>query len=253
MPDSKRKMNQTTSFNHQNSMNTPKDQRHKKAYLSISGMTCASCVARIEKGIRNVSGVKDAHVNLATERAEMVFNPREVDEKDIAKIIEDLGYKVIPPQEDKLTLSVGGMTCAACVNRVEKALRSLPGVREANVNFATEKATVTYQADLITKKDFREAIEEQGYEVRGFEDEGRTDREAEARKQEIQVLRRRFIISAVLTFLIMLGSMPEWFPWVPNFFQNIGSFSSWRVPFSSGPGHSFIADSGQPSSTEPRI
>ena len=200
-------------------MKTVKDQLLKKTHLSISGMTCASCVARIEKGIRKISGVEDVHVNLATERAEITFHADEVEEKDIAKAIEDLGYQVIPPKNDKLIISVGGMTCAACVNRVERALRNLPGVAEANVNFATEKALVIYQAEFLTKTDFRKAIEDQGYEVRGFEDEGGIDREAETRKQEMRRLKGKLIVSAVLTSIIMLGSMPEWFPWIPGFLQ----------------------------------
>ena len=143
-------------------------------------MTCASCAARIERGLKAVAGVEEAHVNLATEKAEIIFNPREVDEKSLVQTIHDLGYEVIPPREDKLTISVGGMTCAACVNRVEKTLRALPGVAEANVNFATERATVAFDGDRVNRGDFRKAIEDLGYEVRGFEGESLVDREAES-------------------------------------------------------------------------
>ncbi len=182
-------------------------------------MTCASCAARIERGLKSVGGVEEAHVNLATEKAEITFNPSRVDDKTLVQTIHDLGYQVIPRREDKLTISVGGMTCAACVNRVEKTLRALPGVAEANVNFATERATVTFDGEQVDRGDFRTAIVDLGYEVRGFEGEIPMDREAEARQQEIHRLKQKFLFSAVITGFIMLGSMPDWFPWVPRLLQ----------------------------------
>ncbi len=182
-------------------------------------MTCASCAARIERRLKAVAGVEEAHVNLATEKAEIVFNPVKVDDKALVQTIQDLGYQVVPPREDKLTISVGGMTCAACVNRVEKTLRVLPGVAKANVNFATERATVIFDGDRADRGDFRKAIEDLGYEVRGFEGESPVDREAEARRQEIHRLKQKFLFSAIMTGIIMLGSMPDWFPWVPRLLQ----------------------------------
>src|SRR4030043_664941 len=101
-------------------------------------------------------------------------------------------------EEEKLVISVGGMTCAACVNRVEKTLQGLPGVREAGVNLATEKATIYYQPAHLGKSELRKAVEDLGYEVRGFEEEGLIDKEQEARAREIFVQKRKFILSAVL-------------------------------------------------------
>jgi Cu+-exporting ATPase len=147
------------------------------------------------------------------------FNPVKVDDKTLVQTIHDLGYQVVPPREDKLTISVGGMTCAACVNRVEKTLRALPGVAKANVNFATERATVTFDGDRADRGDFRKAVEDLGYEVRGFEGESPVDREAEARRQEIHRLKQKFLFSAIMTGIIMLGSMSDWFPWVPRLLQ----------------------------------
>lgn len=122
-------------------------------------------------------------------------------------------------EKEKLVISVGGMTCAACVNRVEKTLQKLPGVREAGVNLATEKATIYYQPDRLGKSELRKAVEDLGYVVRGFEEEGLIDKEQEARAREIFVQKRKFILSAVLTSAIFIGSMPEWFPWWPAYFQ----------------------------------
>jgi len=200
-------------------MKSSKTQPLNKTHFSISGMTCASCAARIERGLKAVAGVEEAHVNLATEKAEIIFNPVKVDDKILVQTIHDLGYQVVPPREDKLTISVGGMTCAACVNRVEKTLGALPGVAKANVNIATERATVTFDGDRVDRGDFRKVIEDLGYEVRGFEGESPVDREAQARRQEIHRLKQKSLFSAIMTGIIMLGSMPDWFPWVPRLLQ----------------------------------
>jgi len=185
--------------------------------LPIAGMSCASCAARIEKGLRNLSGIKEANVNLATEKAVVTFDPQVLNEESLVRTIEDLGYKVSLPENkaEKMVISVGGMTCAACVRKVEKVLAALDGVSEASVNLATEKATVLYQSGLLGKADFRKVIEDLGYEVRGF-DEILADQEREARAEEIRRQKRKFVFSAGLTAAVFIGSFPEWFPWWPK-------------------------------------
>ena len=106
--------------------------------VHISGMTCASCVGRVEKSLKGVPGVFDASVNLATEAATVTAAP-EVDYRDLAAAVEKAGYAV---KLDEVTLAIAGMTCASCVARVEKALQKVPGVVSASVNLATERATV---------------------------------------------------------------------------------------------------------------
>jgi Cu+-exporting ATPase len=189
--------------------------------LQIRGMSCASCVARIEKTLRRLNGVKEASVNLATEKVAILYDPTVVKERELVLAIEDLGYRVPPisAKKEKLTISVGGITCAACVNRIEKGLGKMSGVTEAHVNLATEKATVLFQPDLIGKSELKKTIEELGYEVRGFEEEGLSDREGEARVREIGLQKRKFIISAAFAALIFFGNMPEWFPWWPKLLQ----------------------------------
>ncbi len=203
-------------------MKKTKEESEKTIALPVSGMSCASCAGRIEKGLQILEGVREANVNLATEKAVVVYDPGVIGPEKLAKAVEDLGYQVAsfssPPR--KMTVAVGGMTCAACVNRVEKALKGLEGVMEANVNLATEKATILYQEDRLQKEDFRRVILELGYQVRGFEDEGLGDREREARVREVSRQKRKFFISAILTSMVFLGSMPEWFPWWPTILQN---------------------------------
>ena len=109
--------------------------------ISIQGMNCASCVGRVEKAIRSVAGVTAANVNLATERAHVEFAPAAADPAAVADAIRAAGYE---PSAPSLDLTIEGMTCASCVNRVENALKRVPGVLEANVNLATERASVRY-------------------------------------------------------------------------------------------------------------
>ena len=117
-----------------NSVAAPVDLSFK-----VEGMTCASCVARVEKALRAVPGVESASVNLATEKASIRATSR-VGLDALSAAVEKAGYDV--PRE-RVSLSISGMTCASCVARVEKALKKVPGVTDASVNLATEKAQVT--------------------------------------------------------------------------------------------------------------
>ncbi|MHB0870888.1 MAG: heavy metal translocating P-type ATPase [Chloroflexota bacterium] len=123
----------------------------------------------------------------------------------------------------RTTLEITGMTCASCSGRVERALRALPGVDAANVNLATEKATVVFQPSLASMVDFRRAIEEAGYglvEERSEATGAGEDAQAIATRLEIARLRNKTIFALALGALIFLGSFPEWFPWVPDFLNN---------------------------------
>ncbi|GHO42404.1 heavy metal translocating P-type ATPase [Ktedonospora formicarum] len=131
-------------------------QEPQNAMFAIEGMTCASCAMRIEKGLNKVPGVTDVSVNLATERANVSYNPTETQVEKLVAKVDAIGYKAIPlappePQEQAPTsgevevlLDLEGMTCASCAMRIEKGLKKVPGVLEASVNLATEQATVSY-------------------------------------------------------------------------------------------------------------
>ncbi|MBU9522218.1 heavy metal translocating P-type ATPase [Burkholderia multivorans] len=156
---------------------TPVD--HKAAHsveLDIDGMTCASCVSRVEKALAKVPGVTHASVNLATERA-TVEASADVSAARLAEAVEQAGHRATPvqpapsaatsePVDHKAThsveLDIDGMTCASCVSRVEKALAKVPGVTHASVNLATERATVEASADVSAAR-LAEAIEQAGY------------------------------------------------------------------------------------------
>ena len=109
--------------------------------IPVEGMTCASCVGRVERAIRAIEGVTAANVNLATERASVSFGSAEANPQAVAEAIRDVGYDPVPASVE---LAISGMTCASCVGRVEKALRRVPGVVDATVNLATERATARF-------------------------------------------------------------------------------------------------------------
>ncbi|CAO3450400.1 Lead, cadmium, zinc and mercury transporting ATPase (EC 3.6.3.3) (EC 3.6.3.5); Copper-translocating P-type ATPase (EC 3.6.3.4) [Azospirillum argentinense] len=127
--------------------------------IGISGMTCASCVGRVEKALSRLPGVTGVSVNLATERARVAF-AGDPDPRAVAEAIENVGFE---PQRQDFDLTVGGMTCASCVARVEKALLRVPGVESAAVNLATERAHVTAYAGTVDAGRLAEAVEMTGF------------------------------------------------------------------------------------------
>jgi Cu+-exporting ATPase len=139
-----------------------KEKEKKKASFGITGMTCASCVDTVQRSLADLEGVDNASVNLATEKASVVYNPDRVSAKQLKESIVKAGYGVT---EDQVTISVGGMTCVSCTQTVEKALLSLEGVNEAVVNLATEKVRVHYDPGTVTITEMKRAIKGAGYEV----------------------------------------------------------------------------------------
>jgi len=161
--------------------------------LPIEGMTCAACAARIERQLNKLPGV-EAAVNFASERAHVAFDGAAVGVSRLVETIEKTGFKV-PPQS--LDLAISGMTCAACATRIETVLNRLPGV-EANVNFASEKASVRYRPGQADAAGLIAAVRRAGYEARESTGDTRAlerERKAAAYRAEM----RRFRISVVLT------------------------------------------------------
>ncbi|WP_392558644.1 heavy metal translocating P-type ATPase [Orbus mooreae] len=132
--------------------------------LIVEGMSCASCVGRVEKALNKVDGVVSASVNVATERA-TVQTAHEINMDSLFKAVEDAGYHAIaPPSEDdeqQVILSIGEMSCASCVNRIEKALNKVAGVKSTQVNLATEKATVI--GNHLDVAQLIQSVEDAGY------------------------------------------------------------------------------------------
>ncbi|WP_424358829.1 heavy metal translocating P-type ATPase [Methanocella sp. MCL-LM] len=174
----------------------------RKTELKITGMTCASCVARVEKAIRETKGVESANVNLATEIATFVYDPAHISIDDIVRSIREAGYGV---EEEKVTLPVRGMTCASCVKRVEDALKASEGVADASVNLATEQATIRYFPSIVTVNDIRKIVKDAGYEIpEAPSAEEFVDRERASRKKEMGDLTLKFAVSGAIATAIMV-------------------------------------------------
>ncbi|OZI36379.1 copper-translocating P-type ATPase [Bordetella genomosp. 1] len=183
--------------------------------LAVEGMTCASCVRRVEKAVAAVPGVARASVNLATERVDVEFAGTP-DFGPVQAAIADAGYAV---REDTVELAIEGMTCASCVARIERALRAVPGVLEATVNLATERATVRRMSGAADDAALRQAVADAGYEARIATEGDTPDQASAARDAEIRKLGRSLSIAAVLTlpvFIVEMGShlIPAFHRWV---------------------------------------
>jgi len=170
-------------------------------------MTCASCVAHVEKALKGVEGVADVNVNLATEKAHVQFNTDLVRISDLVQAVHETGYEI--PTETVI-LPIGGMTCASCAAHVEKALGRVPGVVQASVNLATERATVTFVPGVAGLDDFRKAVTEAGYQVleTPAETAAEEEREDEAERKMRQA-RFRMRVAWALTAPIILWMLPE--------------------------------------------
>ncbi|MGO9613461.1 MAG: heavy metal translocating P-type ATPase [Dissulfurispiraceae bacterium] len=177
----------------------------KKIDLPIKGMTCAACASAVEKALKKVDGVKAAAVNLPAEKASIQFTEqdRKVPLRSLINAINDEGYGVVTERVD---LAVKGMTCAACVNAVEKCLKELDGVQDVMVNLATERVSIQYIPTLVDFDAFKKAVTEAGYSVEMLTERS-VDRERERREREYLDLKRQFTVSVILTAPVIVGSM----------------------------------------------
>lgn len=175
--------------------------------LPVEGMTCASCVGRVEKALKAVRGISTASVNLATERADITLTDSG-DALSAVRAIESAGYSV---RHEITELAIEDMTCASCVGRVEKALAQTPGVIEAGVNLATERARIIHFAGVVSVADLEAAVVKAGYTSRRLSAESANteDQDNERREGEARSLRRALYTAAIFTlpvFILEMGS-----------------------------------------------
>jgi len=169
--------------------------------FQIEGMTCASCVGRVQKALSAVPGVADASVNLATETATVGYDDT-IDISVLTKTLADAGY---PASAEEVTLEIEAMTCASCVGRVEKALKAGAGVLEASVNLATETAMVRYVAGAIGPAEIAALATNAGYPAKAkTSDQGD---KAEKKAAEIAHLGRITLLAAILAFPVFVLEM----------------------------------------------
>ncbi|OGQ99226.1 MAG: ATPase, partial [Deltaproteobacteria bacterium RIFOXYD12_FULL_57_12] len=183
-----------------------------KMQIAIRGMTCASCAARIEKVLSQMSGIDKAAVNLAAENLDLTWRPGVVDFDEIAEKVRGLGFELVPPnKETQLSLAIRGMTCASCAARIEKVVGSMGGVASAQVNLATETAMIRYRHGEVSPRQIREAIARIGFEASPISDQ---DGNVLARQQQdnltkLAAMRRNLIPAFVFASLLLILSMGE--------------------------------------------
>lgn len=190
----------------------------KEMSLQITGMTCAACATRIEKGLNKLDGVEEANVNLALENSVIKYNPQKVSEQDFEKKIQDLGYGVA---KEKKEFTITGMTCASCANRIEKGLNKIDGISGANVNLALENATIEYNPNQVSVAEIIQRVEKLGYGAHIKENE---KNELDYREQAIKKQTKKFILSAILSLPLLWTMVGHFsftsFIYMPNFLMN---------------------------------
>ena len=214
-----------------------------EARFHVEGMTCASCVGRVQRAIEAVPGVQAASVNLATETAEVTFGGAATPAL-IAEAIHKVGYQTT---EDDVILQIEGMTCASCVGRVERALKAVPGVVDASVNLASETAHVSFESGLTSGAALAEVVTAAGYKssVAQTSDSAASE---ERRDAEIETLRRNTLLATALGIpVFLLAMVPHFIPGAHHLLANtIGIQTSWIIQMvlttlvMAGPGRMFL-------------
>jgi len=177
----------------------------KQSSFRITGMTCATCAARVEKALSEAPGVSSASVNLASEKATVAYNPSVTSEEALVSAVANAGYGVATAE---ITLDLIGMTCVNCAQTIESALRSVDGVVSAGVNFAAEKAIIRYNPEVTTVARLKKAVAGAGYQAVS-DDELTRDSEQEARERQSRKLKLLLIFSfslAIPTFILSMAT-----------------------------------------------
>ncbi len=176
----------------------------KEVILPVSGMHCANCSNTIARNLKKMEGVAEADVSYANENARIVFDPNVLDPERILKTIDEIGYHANVVVVD---LPISGMTCNNCARTIERTLNRLEGVLEASVSFATESAHVVYSPVMVDVADIKKAIRNVGYDVietEADEELEKRDMVQEAREAEVRDKKRRLIVGAILSAIVML-------------------------------------------------
>jgi len=214
---------------------------HAEATLPVGGMSCASCVAKIEKALRNTPGVTAARVNLAAARASVEYDGSRLGLPQLADVIQGLGYRVAWDSVDLLVLGVSGQ------DSVERALRAMGGVVEVRVDPGTDSVSVDFAGGVVSAAEIKKAIRGLGYEVSEKADgESALDREREARQHEIRGQLINLLVATPLAALIMLGTFRDyWFldALLPEWLGSKYFLFALTTPVIFGPARQFFVNS----------
>ncbi len=216
-------------------------QSIRKVSLTVSGMTCASCVAHVEEAIGSLPGVQKVVVNLATGKAAVEFDPGKTTIAAMQKAVSEIGYEVVLTSAN---LHITGMTCAGCVANIQTAVGQLPGVVKVVVNLATESGRVEYAPEVTSLAEIKKAIEELGYAAaERAEGQALLDREKGEREREIRRQRRNMLIVWPIGMIIMIGTFqPYWIlpQIVPAWMNDKRLLFALTTPIVFGPGREFF-------------
>ncbi|MEH7552274.1 heavy metal translocating P-type ATPase [Bacillus altitudinis] len=193
----------------------------KEIDFQITGMTCAACAGRIEKGLNRLEGVDDASVNLALETSHIVYETEQLTAEDLKQKIQSLGYDVVMEQAE---FDIEGMTCAACANRIEKKVNRMDGIDQGSVNFALESLQVTYHPGQISPSDIKEAVKSIGYSLIEPAEEHAEEGKKDHRQVAIEKQTARFLFSMILSLPLLWAMVSHFsftsFIWLPEAFMN---------------------------------
>ncbi len=188
----------------------------KTETLELRGMTCSACAAANERAVRKLPGVAEASVNLAAETLKVRFDDAEASLETIKDAVKKAGYEAVERVTAReVSIPVGGMTCTACSAAIERSLKKLPGIQIAAVNFATEKASVTYDPSLVRLSEIKGAIKKAGYEPLAMEavSAAKIDEHKAAKAREIRSMWTKFIVSAAFSIPLLYIAMGHMLGW----------------------------------------
>ena len=190
-----------------------------KLEFGVDGMTCAACVAHVQRALTKTPGVIKANVNLATKKAQVEVDPARTDPATLLQVVQNSGYD---PRPDEVDLALSGMTCAACVAGIERHLQGLPGVVTASVNLATERARIGYVSGAVEPEQLVSEVQSLGYDaIISPEGDDAPDREQAAREREARYQYRLLVFAAIFSAPLVLPMTLEFVGiMVPMIFMN---------------------------------
>lgn len=183
-----------------------------KSY-TVTGMTCASCAAHVQKATAKLDGVELSEVNIATEKLNVRYDGQKLDFEKLKKAVVNAGYGLVEEQlTKKIEMIIEGMSCASCSAAVERATRKLDGVSSAQVNLTTNRGSFEYDPSIVKLSEIKAAIEKAGYKPVEIEGEKTRDFEQEQREHEVREMRLRLIVGAIFSAPILYIAMSHMFP-----------------------------------------